>query len=72
MYASWKHWGAGALGIADPNWRKDILGAPVCLCVALIARVEQPQRALPIAIWLAWTFAEAPLYVVDFQTAHAI
>ena len=67
MYASWKHWGDGAPGVAEPNGRTQILGAPVCLCATLMARGEQLKKALPIAIWLAWTFAEVSLYAVDFN-----
>ena len=43
-----------------------MFGAPVRLRVtSTTAWDKQLKKALPIAIWLAWTFADVALYVVD-------
>jgi hypothetical protein len=44
-----------------------LLGKSCCLCVTTLNRNEQVQIALPIAIWLAWGFADVTLHLVDFN-----
>ena len=53
VYARWKHGGVGggAPGMADPGWRKDILGAPVCLRETSMVWDDQFKKVLTIADW---------------------
>lgn len=62
-------WGVGSR-LGALNSRKalpGLLGNPCCLCVTSMGRDWQLQKALPIAIWLAWAYKDVTLYVVDFN-----
>lgn len=50
-----------------PNTMSELLKMKCCLCITTMGRDEQLTKALPIAIWLAWCYAEVTLYLVDFN-----